>query len=77
MKRREFIAMLGSAPAWPLTANAQTDQRVRSIGFLMNVAAGNPEGKARVAAFVRGFEDLGWAQGKNFRNHLPVGQQSR
>src|SRR5262249_57495894 len=67
MKRREFISLLGgTAVAWPLSARAQQD-RVRRIGVLMNLAANDPEGQARVAAFVQALRQLGWTDGANAR----------
>jgi putative ABC transport system substrate-binding protein len=66
MKRRELITLLGgAAAAWPLVARAQ--QRVPRIGVLINLAADDPESGARLAAFVKGLQELGWADGRNVR----------
>jgi ABC-type uncharacterized transport system substrate-binding protein len=68
MTRREFITLLGGAAvAWPLAARAQQPERVRRIGVLMNVAADDPEGQARIVAFVQGLQQLGWSDGRNVR----------
>jgi putative tryptophan/tyrosine transport system substrate-binding protein len=68
MKRREFISLLGgAAAAWPLTARAQQAERMRRIGVLMNLAADDPEGQARIAAFHQGLQEWGWTIGRNVR----------
>jgi len=68
MRRREFIAFLGgAATASPLIARAQQVEQTRRIGILMNRAADNPEGQARLAAFKQGLEQLGWTEGGNVR----------
>src|SRR5947207_8890926 len=63
MRRRDIIALLGGAAAWPLGAGAQ--QGVRRISIMMNLAADDPEGQARVAAFLQGLQETGWAVGRN------------
>ena len=66
MKRREFITLLGGAAAtWPLAAQAQRRERMRRIGVLMHLAADDPEGLSRVAAFLQGLQEAGWAVGRN------------
>jgi putative ABC transport system substrate-binding protein len=67
MKRREFIMLLSGAAAWPLAARAQQGERVRRIGVLMHTGAGEPEAQARLAAFMQGLQELGWAVGRNMR----------
>jgi putative tryptophan/tyrosine transport system substrate-binding protein len=69
MKRREFITLLGGAAAvaWPLAARAQQPERVRRIGVLMASAADDSESQARIAAFLQGLQQLGWADGRNVR----------
>jgi putative tryptophan/tyrosine transport system substrate-binding protein len=68
LKRRHFITLLGSAVAWPLAAGAQQGERMRRVGVLMNTAADDPEGQARVTAFLEGMAQLGWIDGRNMRN---------
>jgi putative ABC transport system substrate-binding protein len=67
MRRREFITLLGGAAAWPFDARAQQPERVRRIGVLTNLPSDDPEGRARLAAFVQGLQQLGWTDGQNVR----------
>src|SRR5262245_33754886 len=68
LRRREFITLLGCAAAtWPLGARAQRPEQMRRIGVLMSLAADDPEGKARLAAFVQRLQELGWSDGRNVR----------
>jgi putative ABC transport system substrate-binding protein len=67
VKRRDFITLLGSAAAWPLAARAQQGERVRRIGVLMSTAAGDAEGRARIAAFLDELQKLGWIDGRSAR----------
>ena len=66
MRRREFISLMGAAAlAGPLAARAQ--QPERRIGVLMYFGADDPEGQARLAAFVEGLQHLGWTDGRNVK----------
>jgi putative ABC transport system substrate-binding protein len=67
MRRREFIAGLGSAAAWPVLLRAQQPERVRRIGVLMNLAADDPEALQRLAAFKQRLQQLGWTDDGNVR----------
>jgi putative ABC transport system substrate-binding protein len=64
MKRREFIAGLGSAAAWPMAAQAQEVRRVYRIGYL-SPGSPSPGPLARHDAFRQGLEELGYIEGKN------------
>ena len=68
MRRREFITLLGgAAAAWPPVARAQQGDRMRRIGVLINLAADDPEGHARITAFAQGLQEAGWTTGRNVR----------
>ena len=67
MRRRELITLLGGAAAWPLAARAQQPERMRRIGVLTPFAADDPESMARIAAFLQGLGETGWAVGRNVR----------
>jgi putative ABC transport system substrate-binding protein len=68
MRRRDFIALLGSATAgWPLAARAQQGGHGRRLVALMSMAADDPEAQPRVAAFESGLRELGWLDGHNLR----------
>jgi putative ABC transport system substrate-binding protein len=67
VKRREFIAGLGSAAAWPLAVWAQQADRVRRIGVLNGGDENDPVAKSRLSAFTQALADLGWTDGRNVR----------
>ena len=67
MRRRDFIAALGAATAWPFAARAQQAGAVRRVGVLMNFAANQPQGQAEIAAFIAALRQLGWNEGQNLR----------
>src|SRR5215468_9339136 len=67
LRRREFVTLLGGAAAWPLAARAQQGEQMRRIGVLTPFAADDPEGQARITAFVQGLQQLGWTDGRNLR----------
>jgi putative tryptophan/tyrosine transport system substrate-binding protein len=65
--RREFVALLGGAAAWPFAARAQQPERVRQIGVLMGTSESDPDQKGMVSTFTRALADLGWTEGTNIR----------
>jgi putative ABC transport system substrate-binding protein len=52
---------------WPLAAHAQQSSPMRRIVVLMGLAADDPEGQARLAAFAQGLQQAGWTVGQNIR----------
>jgi putative ABC transport system substrate-binding protein len=62
LRRREFIALLGGAAAWPLAARAQQAGKVYRIGLF---SAGTDTGRKTWLALADGLRELGWIEGKN------------
>jgi putative tryptophan/tyrosine transport system substrate-binding protein len=63
IRRREFIAGIGNAAAWPLAARAQQGGKLPAIGYL---GGGNMTGESRfTAAFLQRMRELGWIEGRN------------
>jgi putative ABC transport system substrate-binding protein len=62
MRRREFITLLGSATAWPLTARAQ-QPAIPVVGYLSpgTLVSANPFR----AAFLDGLMETGYVEGRN------------
>jgi putative ABC transport system substrate-binding protein len=66
VKRREFIALLGGAAAWPLTARAEQQERMGRIFVLMGTA-NDAEAQTRAEALRQALQVLGWTMGRNIQ----------
>src|SRR5690242_19511901 len=64
MRRREFVALVGGAAAWPLAARAQP-AAIPVIGFL-NSSSPDPDGE-RMRSYRRGLSESGYLEGRNIR----------
>jgi putative tryptophan/tyrosine transport system substrate-binding protein len=67
VRRREVIALLGGAAAWPLRARAQQGEPARRIGVLLPASSDDAEFQIRIGAFLQGLALLGWNIGRNAR----------
>ena len=67
LRRREFIAAVAGAGAWPIAASAQQRQRIRGIGVMSPNAENDPATQAQIATFRAEFRKLGWVEGRNIR----------
>jgi len=68
VRRREFIAGLAGAAAWPVVARAQQSERMRRIGVLQGGNdTGDPRSQPNVAAFQQALQQLGWTDGRNVK----------
>jgi len=67
MQRRKLILLLGGAAVWPLAGRAQLPETVPRVAFLTGLSAEDPEGEARLAAFLHGLTERGWRIGRNLQ----------
>ena len=61
MRRREFMAGLASAVAWPVSVRGQQAGRLPTIGLL---GANATAWSSRTTAFVTRLRELGWIEGR-------------
>jgi putative ABC transport system substrate-binding protein len=64
VKRRDFIAVLGGAAAWPLAGRAQQGGKVWRIGWIAGSSPAAASGLRR--AFLHGMHELGYVEGRDF-----------
>jgi putative tryptophan/tyrosine transport system substrate-binding protein len=62
MRRREFVAGLGSALTCPVIARGQQPERLRRIVFLHALAENDPEAQARAVVLRRALAQFGWSE---------------
>ena len=62
MRRRDFVTLIGggAAAAWPFAARTQQREKMRGIGVLVNGAKTDSLMVARLAAFTKTLQELGW-----------------
>jgi putative ABC transport system substrate-binding protein len=65
MQRREFIGLVAGAAGLPFAVRAQAAAALRKVGVLLSGVESDPDSQVRIAAFRRGFADLGWKEGEN------------
>ena len=67
MGRREFVALLGGAAAWPLAARAQPGERMRRVGIVTSVLETDADAQARYAVLRQALQQLGWTEERNIK----------
>ncbi|WP_342737123.1 ABC transporter substrate-binding protein [Bradyrhizobium sp. B117] len=79
MRRREFIALLGTtALPWTLTARAEPRRKIAKVGVLWHAGSAEEE-REYLTVLVKAFSDLGYIEGKNveFLHKFPAEQLDR
>jgi putative tryptophan/tyrosine transport system substrate-binding protein len=64
LRRREFVAFLGSAAAWSIAARAQQPAKVRRLGVLSQDPV-HAQLTPPYQAFQQSLRELGWVEGQN------------
>jgi putative ABC transport system substrate-binding protein len=77
MRRREFIALLGTVP-WTLPVRAQSGRKIAKIGVLWHAGSAEEE-REYLTVLVKAFSDLGYIEGTNveFLHKYPAEQPDR
>jgi putative ABC transport system substrate-binding protein len=70
MRRRDFIAGLGSAVMCSAAARAQQPGGLRRVGVLIPYGENDPEGRSWLSAFTQELSRLGWTEGRNLRTDV-------
>jgi putative tryptophan/tyrosine transport system substrate-binding protein len=65
MRRREFIAGLAGAAAWPAMARAQQPERMRRIVMLNGYDENNPIFRSLATGLFQALPQMGWGSGRN------------
>jgi putative ABC transport system substrate-binding protein len=65
MRRREFVILLGSTAAWPVSVLAQKADKLPTLGYLG--AQSQAADLSRRAAFAQRLGELGWVEGRNVK----------
>lgn len=74
MERRGFIALIGGAAAWPITARAQAAP-IR-IGFLASGPSTSPFVAYKIELIKRGLKDNGLVEGRDYLLDVRFGAES-
>src|SRR5262249_42509910 len=72
LKRRDFIALVGGAAAWPLAARAQQLSPDRPIVGVLAPQSQAASGR-NIEAFRKGLRDLGYVEGRNITLEIRYG----
>jgi len=67
MQRREFITALATAPAWPLTTQAQNRDQIKRIGMLIAGSENDAEAQRRILVLLQALAGFGWIIERNVK----------